>query len=236
MITSRILAATTVGCLVFAGATNGVFGSFSMFQITGKTCTGNIYWYDYGYGYGYGYDCLDPVSNGGWGGSTGGNGIVLTPTSTPTPAPVVGSSTWVIVPRARDIARSEYKDSIETLIEKWFVKNTVKFFPERSITRAEFVKILSNAYGYSTKKAKKRFLDVNYSSDLAQYINFWVALGWINIRHDYFRPNDSITRGEAQKLVDVISWNASADTVAEPTAFITRGEAADLIVKSLLNK
>jgi hypothetical protein len=240
-VTSRVLAATTVGCLMFAWATSGVFGSFSKFQITGKSCTGNPYGYDFGYGYGYGYDCVTPSNAGGstWGGggSTGGgstpwSGVV--PKTTPTTTPPTSSSTGIIVPRAKDIKKSPYRDSIVTLIEKGFVKNTTKFFPERAITRAEFVKLLANAYGYEPKKAKKKFRDVDYKSDLASYINFGVAMGWINVKNDNFRPNDPITLGEAEKLVGVILGNAIADTVAEVTKNITRGEAADLIVKNLL--
>ena len=58
-------------------------------------------------------------------------------------------------------------------------------------------------------------------------------MGWINVRHDNFRPNDTITRGEAQKLLNVILGDAIADTIAEPTGTITRGEAAEMIVDAL---
>ncbi len=47
-----------------------------------------------------------------------------------------------------DIANSESHDAITTLIEKGYVKNTKKFDPKRPMTRAEFVKVLSLAYGF----------------------------------------------------------------------------------------
>lgn len=157
----------------------------------------------------------------------------MVPTGAPSTTPSTAGSN-PIVPKAKDIKKSPYRESITVLIEKGFVKNVTKFFPERAITRAEFVKLLANAYGYEVKKAKKKFRDVDYKSDLASYINFGVAMGWINVKNDNFRPNDPITLGEAEKLVGVILGNAIADTVAEVTKNITRGEAADLIVKNLL--
>lgn len=54
-------------------------------------------------------------------------------------------------------------------------------------------------------------------------------MGWINIRNTNFRPNDLITRGEAQKLINVIKGKAIADTVAESTRTITRAQAAKMI-------
>ena len=47
-----------------------------------------------------------------------------------------------------DIANSESREAITTLIEKGYVKNTKKFDPKRAMTRAEFVKVLSLAYGF----------------------------------------------------------------------------------------
>lgn len=213
-------------------------------MITGQTCSGYSYGYDYGYGYGYGYDCNQTVTppttggggGGGGGGSTGGGTPGSgTPTSTPTGTPPTGTTGTPkpIEVKAKDIAKSIYKSAIETLIEKGFVKNTVKFAPQKPITRAEFVKILANAYGFDKKVARKKFKDVDYKSDLALYIDFGVAMGWINVRNDEFRPNDYITRGEAQKLLDVVLDRAVADTVAEPSATITRGLAAKLIVEAL---
>lgn len=136
-----------------------------------------------------------------------------------------------LVVKATDIEKSSYKSAIETLVQNKIVRNVDKFEPEKPITRAEFVKLLANAYGFEKKTSKKRFRDVNYRSDLALYINFGVEMGWINIKNVDFRPNDPITRGEAQKLLDVIEEKAIADTVAEPSATITRGQAAKLIVE-----
>lgn len=215
-IISRILATFTVGAVVLVGASSGAFGAFSLVLKEGQTCTGYSYGYDSALAqYGWGYECNVPTpvgpggGGGGGGGSTGGTPMTSsTPAPTPTPTP---TQTPVVTPQPITPVVDEKK-------------------AELPITRAQFVKMLAEAYGYTPVDSKKRFRDVNYKLSYAQYISFGVEKGWINVRTNRFRPNSNITRGEAQKLINVIKGNAIADTVADPTATLTQAEAVQMII------
>lgn len=101
-----------------------------------------------------------------------------------------------------DIADSNYREAIVKMVEKGYMKNTKKFDPKRAMTRAEFIKVLSLAYGF------EEFTDFDTSfsdlqgSEFEKYVNFGVIMGWINADMAKFRPNDAITMGEATKLID----------------------------------
>ncbi len=217
---SRMLATFTVGAVVLVGASSGAFGAFSLVMKEGQTCTGYSYGYDATLAqYGWWYECNipTPVGPGGGGGGWGGGGTPMTiPTTTPQanpvfvppePTPTPATTSNPVTPTVGDPATAE-----------------------QPITRAQFVKILAEAFGYEDVSSQTRFRDVNYRSKYARYISFGVEMGWINIRNNRFRPNDIITRGEAQKLINVINGNAIADTVADPTATVTRAEAVQMII------
>ncbi len=100
-----------------------------------------------------------------------------------------------------DIENSDSQDAIITLIEKGYVKNSKKFDPKRAMTRAEFVKVLSLAYGFDEiGEFKTEFEDMK-NSEFGKYVSFGVLMGWVNPDMKKFRPNDAITLGEALKLL-----------------------------------
>lgn len=225
-LTSRILAGGTVAGLLLVGAASGVFGTFSSTILSGNSCSG----YGYFSGYGYGYDCTPIVTGGGGGGggsSSSNAAVVVTTPTTTTPTPTLTPSTTPtpgIV--ARDISRSQYRTAIETLIQKGVINNATKIAPNRTITRAEFLKLISIAHGYTTPvEVTKKFDDLPSTHTLYNYVNYGVAMGWVNTKHNNFRPNDIITQGEINKLLNAIAGTATADTVAKPSAGVTRGKA-----------
>lgn len=142
LLTSRILAGSTVAGLLLVASASGVFSSFYTTIQSGQSCSG----YGYQSGYGYGYDCTPIVSSGGGGGGGGSSSSapVVTTTTSTTPAPTITPSTILTTGIiARDILRSPYRTAIETLIQKGVINNTNRITPARSITRAEFMKLLS---------------------------------------------------------------------------------------------
>ncbi len=227
-LTSRILAGSTVAGLLFVGTVSGVFGTFSATILSGNTCSG----YGYQPGYGYGYDCTPIVSSGGGGGGGGGGSASSStsssnPVVTTTPAPTVTPSTTLtpgIV--ARDILRSPYRSAIETLIQKGVINNATKIAPTRSITRAEFMKLLSIAHGYTAPvSVTKKFGDLPATHTLYNYVNYGVAMGWVNVKNANFRPDDIISQGEINKLLNAVAGTATADTVVKASAGVSRGKA-----------
>jgi hypothetical protein len=225
---SRLLAGFTVAAVVLVWASSGAFGAFSLVLLSGQTCTGYSYGYDANLAmYGFGYECNVPapvVSSGPGGGGGGGGGG--TPGGTPLPVP---STTPTPNPTPTTTSPTDTPPVVVTP-----TVGTPEQ-AEKPITRAEFVKMLAEAVGFDADETvtKKKFRDVGPRSKYAQYINFGVVHGWINVKNTKFRPNDIITRGEAQKLIDVVNGEAIADTVADPTATVTRAEAVDMIIKWL---
>jgi N-acetylmuramoyl-L-alanine amidase len=113
------------------------------------------------------------------------------------------------------------------------MNNSIKTEPNRAITRAEFIKLLSIAHGYSTPvTVEKKFRDVPKTHTLINYINYGIAMGWINIDNLQFRPNDTISQGEIDKLIAVIKNTATANTVVRASDGVSRGKAASDIVRA----
>jgi S-layer homology domain len=229
-ITPRIVALGTVFTVSAVGMISGVFGTFSTTILSGNTCSG----YGFFSGYGYGYNCTPTVvtSGGGGGGSSVAVSPVVVNTATGTIAPVPTVTPTMAAILATDIAKSPYKSAIEMLISKGVMNNVAIINPVRPITRAEFMKLISIANGYSVVKVTKKFGDLPSTNSLANYVNFGVSKGWVNVKNANFRPNDIITQGEIDKLIAAIKGTATADTVAKPSLGVMRGKAASDIVKA----
>lgn len=245
-LTSRILAGSTVTGLLLIGAASGVFGTFSTTILSGNSCSG----YGYFSGYGYGYECNPLVTSGGSGGGGGGGGAgssASTSTTTTTTKTSTGTnvSTGTTTPKitranpenliivvqpseiiSQDISRSPYRSAIQVLIQRGVINNSVKILPNRSITRAEFLKLLSIAYGYTEPvKVDKKFDDLPSTHSLYNYVNYGVHMGWVNVKNTNFRPDDIITQGEINKLINAVLGTANADTVVKPSYAVKRGKA-----------
>lgn len=77
------------------------------------------------------------------------------------------------------------------------------FKPYKDITRAEFIKVVNNTFGY-TEKAKMPFLDVKESDWYCADISKGIAAGYISGYDDgTMRPNKFISRQEAAKIISV---------------------------------
>jgi len=245
--TPRALALGTVAVTIGLGVASGVFSTFYTTIQSGQTCTYG-YGYDNGFGYGYGYgsangyDCVaapvvTPPSSGGGGGGGGGSSSssVGTPVAL-TPAAITALAKDAVI-LAKDIGSTEFKSAIETLIRAGVMNNATKVNPENSITRGEFLKLLAISNGYKDPvKVTKKFKDMPKKHSLLNYVNFGVAMGWVNTKNANFRPNDIITQGEIDKLILAIQKKATADTVAKKSSGVTRGKAAKDIVDAFFTK
>lgn len=78
------------------------------------------------------------------------------------------------------------------------------FRPNNQITRAEFVKIVNNVYGFS-EVGEIKFTDVSQDAWYAKDVAIAVKAGYINGKSEIiFDPNAPITRQEAAKIISVI--------------------------------
>src|SRR5206468_6427011 len=77
------------------------------------------------------------------------------------------------------------------------------FRPYNSVTRAQVVKIVVLAFGFSLVAPDgQRFSDVAVNDELASYIETAYAHGLVSGYADgTFRPNNNVTRGQLAKIV-----------------------------------
>lgn len=139
-----------------------------------------------------------------------------------THAPLLGNGVGevVVIPEDNDFKNHWAKEYItDAMIDKWVVADS-KFRPNDSITRAEFVRIINNAYGFdegdvSTKpKDTFRFQDVKqdawYYQDIIKALEAGYISGYETVTTDAqgnkvvtreFKPNAPITRQEAASII-----------------------------------
>lgn len=246
----------------------------------------------YGYGYGYGngsfaagyatVTAANGSSSGGGsgsgGGGTGGAGLPIydaetgettetidTPTVDTDETDTDNSETPVFT----DVENNWAQSYIETLADLGIVDGNgdAAFEPERSVTRAEFLKMTLLAFGHSydsSDASSVTFTDVDAAHWTANVVGRGQELGFIDgYGAGKFRPNDTITREEAIKMLinsagidvdtsvttssysDVSGWSAkyiekarelgiiAAATNFRPTEDISRAESAKIIVKAI---
>lgn len=88
--------------------------------------------------------------------------------------------------------------------DSWLAKNDTSYDGDRSITRAEYVKVLVRALScrYTYMGNESGFSDVATTAWHAPYITFAKKKWWIDGFEDgTFRPDERITRAQAAKIL-----------------------------------
>lgn len=117
----------------------------------------------------------------------------------------------IVVPdvstKLTDVENHWAKNTIQSYVSKKYINgypdNTFK--PDKTITRAEFVKIVNKVFGY-TQKTTIDFKDMNNNSQwYYDEVAISVKAGYIKGYEDKtFRPNDTISREEAALILSSI--------------------------------
>ncbi len=107
-------------------------------------------------------------------------------------------------PKFNDISNSWAKDVILNMASKRAVSGFPgdKFLPQKGVTRAEFIVLLSNVFGWSAKNPNINFKDAlpAWAKDsIAAAVERGVVAGYANGR---FEPNKVITRGEMAVIIN----------------------------------
>lgn len=104
------------------------------------------------------------------------------------------------------------------------------FKPSKTITKAEYVKILAAASGDNITSAKHTFSDVSTSSWYAPYITWAVENEIIDSSADRFYPNNNITREEAALILLRFSDNVLKATLPQdmPAPAFTDNDQIDV--------
>ena len=116
-------------------------------------------------------------------------------------------SKYLTIENVTDIDKHWAKKEIEEFLSKGYVSgyDDDTFRPNNSITRAEFVRIVNNVFGF-TEKGSIDFKDVKAGTWYYNDISIGVKKGYISGYGDKtFKPNDNITREEAANIVATIT-------------------------------
>lgn len=102
-------------------------------------------------------------------------------------------------------AESPFYMYVETLLNKGMISPNEYFNPDMSVTRAEATKMLVNAFNYDLDSTGgPSFDDVAADNEFYAYIETAMNKGLVSGYEDKtFKPNNSITRAEAAKIVAV---------------------------------
>jgi len=128
------------------------------------------------------------------------------------------------------------KDSIISLAVKKIVSGNEAglFKPDAEITRAEFVKIIVNAFGIDASQGEKVFEDVSENDWCFNFVSAGYKNGIIKGSNGKFNPSDSITRQDAF----LILYNVLKPEVSEEKEIPDSAEISDYAlpaVKALIS-
>ena len=162
-------------------------------------------------------------SSGGTG-SSGSSGVTVRPTSEPqstlTPSkpsasPKPSVSPEPVQPVFDDTEGHWAKDDIEFLYSEGIVSGVTEntFEPDRSITRAEFTKLISVLMELNVAMPNV-FNDVPQDSWFRQYVMLAYTAGFVTGSDGNFRPNDSMTRAELAVIADRVCSYAGMEEVS----------------------
>ena len=148
----------------------------------------------------------NPSSGGGYAGgnngNSGDNSVGGGSVTTITPAQTVGSI-------FTDVASTHWaKDAIESLYKAGVISGTGngRMEPDRSVTRAEFVKMAAIAFGLEDAEAKSSFIDVGPEHWSYRYISALADKGIVNgVGESRFNTTGAITRQDMAIIISRIA-------------------------------
>jgi hypothetical protein len=117
-----------------------------------------------------------------------------------------------------DIKNHWAKEDIELMANKMIVsgKTDEKFYPNDSITRAEFIAVMTRALYKNDFIKKNVFIDVSIDAWYNEYCNTAYDLGLINGNNNKFYPKNNITREEMAVIIyralELHNLNISTET------------------------
>ena len=139
----------------------------------------------------------------------------------------IGDFAGEITANFQDIADHWAQSYINQIAELGIVsgKTSTRYAPNDNITRAELTKIAMKAFGYSIPPtvSSTTFPDVSTSAWYAPYVVAARNAGIVQGIDGYFRPNQSITRVDALKiLIEAAGFTVSAPSVKFPDTSLTQ--------------
>ena len=150
---------------------------------------------------------------------------VTPPTTSPTPGPDGTGD------RFSDIADVPWaKEAIETYAEKGYISGSGNslFEPMRNITRAEFLKVLLNAFHLEAEPGEIAFSDVKAGDWYYGVVSAGCALGIVNGMGDgSFGANEPVTRQDMSVMAAKAAQAAGMELTAGEERFADSGEISE---------
>lgn len=182
------------------------------------------------------------VGGGGFGGGGGGLGAASGDNLYIEPDKTDENQTTTVSYPFADMASAEWaKDAVKALYDQKIVngKSATEFAPQDAVTRAEFVKMIAEAFGVTAGETEVAFADVADDAWYAPYIKRVASAGIINGDGVNFSPDGLITRQDAAVIVaralNLASENAPAFSDAAEIADYAASAVAALNENSLMN-
>jgi hypothetical protein len=127
----------------------------------------------------------------------------------------------------RDISLNWARAYIIQIVSRGIIDNVTYYHPRANLTRAEFLKIVINTTGWDVPVANITipFNDISPDSWYAPYTSLALSKGMIR-SSARFRPDDSITRAEAAKILTLALWVTIRET--NTMTFIDVRDTSDL--------
>jgi large repetitive protein len=141
-----------------------------------------------------------------------------------------------VEPITQDIDWRLGESEIIYLIQRWIINNSDNFDPDRTMTRWEFIKIVSGFYESPSEFTEELpFSDIE-SEEMRKYIQIAYSYGLITGQKQ-FRPNDPITTWEAKTILMRTEWTSGEwNLFAWEKNTITRENGAIIIVAWLADR
>ena len=130
-----------------------------------------------------------------------------------------------------DLGDAEWsREAVEVLVEKGILagKGDGKFYPNDTVTREEFIKIIAEAFDITDKTAKADFSDVSQNRWSYKYIASGYAAGIINgTTETEFDPQGKMTRENMAVIIYRVAQYVGFDLSGDTESFKDDSDAAD---------
>jgi len=143
-------------------------------------------------------------SGGGGGGGASAPNPTQTPTTTPTPSNTPEPTAPISACPFSDMTGADWaEDAVEYLYKEGIINGRSEntFAPNETVTRAELVKMIVEAFEVTAGNESAAFGDVTEGDWYASYIKKAASAGIVNGADGAFRPNDGITREDAALII-----------------------------------
>ncbi len=100
-----------------------------------------------------------------------------------------------------DIDNHWAKNAIEDLFKKGITEQELLYYPDRNITRSEFIAMVIKALGKEATEYKNDFTDLLITHQNSGYIQTAYDLGIISGYDNKIYPDDTLTREEMSKII-----------------------------------